>query len=458
MVEQFAALLVMASEGLVKNTVTAPGSRLFGGAGAAVARQSGSPGLERGVRVRHSGRARLLRGALGALAAGLLAAVSLPGQAPQRLALDLRSGRSLEVDGLVGSPEAGFTVRIGGRTERVAADELLAIRGGAAAAPPLMRVELVGGDRLFGAISGGDEDGDFLELLSPVLGKQRVAVDRLAAAVRPGVHPGDQVVPDGVDEVLFVPTARGFDLVAGTLYRFGSEGVQFQPEGRDAPAWYAADKISALRLRGGFAREGASPCTLLTRTADRLGVSLVRCTADGVEVALEDGVVVAVRWLDVACLVFDGGVTHLSALQPLEVVERGYAGGPVLGWQRDRCAAGGELVAQRRAYGRGLGVHGLCRLTFEAPPTAARFRAAVAFDDSAAALPIQPHAVARVRRNGELTFEAVDLRPGQAPRAVGPFDVEPGDKIVLEVDFGEGRDLGDRVDWLLPMFLQKRGS
>ncbi len=391
------------------------------------------------------------------MTAAVLLVASPPSQGAPRLAIDLRSGRTLEVDSLIGTAADGFEVRDGARTERITSAELLAVRGGPAVAPELLRVELVGGDTLYGAVAGGDENGDFVELLSPVLGKRRVAIDRLQAVVQPGVHPGDQLVPEGVDEVLFLPTARGFDLVAGTLYRFGPEGVQFQPEGRDQPLWYRPDKISSLRLRGGFPPETAAQVTLLTRTADRLGASLQRCTAEGVELALEDGEAVLLRWLDVACLVFGQDVAHLSDLAPTEVVERGFAGGPVLGWRRDRSVVGGELVAKQRSYGRGLGGHGLCRLTFVAPAGAAKFRAAVAFDDSAGALPIQPHAVARVSRNGELLFEAPDLRPGQAPRAVGPLEVAPGDKITLEVDFGEGRDLGDRVDWLLPMFLLRRG-
>jgi hypothetical protein len=36
---------------------------------------------------------------------------------------------------------------------------------------------------------------------------------------------------------------------------------------------------------------------------------------------------------------------------------------------------------------------------------------------------------------------------------VGPIRVQPGQVVSLEVEFGQGRDLGDRVDWLLCAFL-----
>ncbi|MGC6486761.1 MAG: NPCBM/NEW2 domain-containing protein [Planctomycetota bacterium] len=389
-------------------------------------------------------------------AVGLAAA--LPSQGEPTLEIDLRSGRTLTASAMTGAPADGFKVTVDGRAVTVAARELLAVRRGPAAAPSLLRFELVGGERLYGAIAGGDADGDGLEVLSPVLGKQRVAIDRLEAVVQPGVEEGDQVVPDGVDEALFVPTPRGYDLVAGTLFRFGPQGLEFQAEGRDEARWYAPRKFAALRLRGGVEREAPASCWLWTRTADRLGVQLVRCTEEGVEVSFEGGDAAVVRWLDVGCLVFDDGVRHLSSLAPSEVVERGVDGPAVLGWRRDRSVVGGELVARQRVYGRGLGVHSTSRLTFVAPPGATHFRAAVALDDSVGALPIRAHAVARVRRNGEPVFEAPDLRAGQPVRSVGLHAVAPGDTVTLEVDVGEGRDLGDRVDWLLPMFLLRRGA
>lgn len=431
---------------------------LFASAGPTPGRQTDSLASARSRPLRHSVRpprgltlAGLVWGALGASAA-------LPSQQATPLEVDLRSGRTLAAQALTGSPAEGYRVEVDGGEVRVAAGDLLAIRRGPAEAPALLRLDLVGGERLFGAITGGDADGDGLEVLSPVLGTQLVPIDRLAAVVQPGVHPGDQVVPDGVDEALFVPAARGYDLVAGTLFRFGPQGLQFQADGRDEARWYAPRKFSALRLRGGVGRDEVPGCWLWTRTADRLGVELRRCTADGVEVTLESGAAALVSWLDVGCVVFDDDVRHLSALEPAEVVERGVDGPAVLGWRRDRNVVGGELVARQRVFGRGLGVHSMSRLTFVAPARATHFRTAVALDDSAGALPVRAHAVARVLRNGQQVYEAPDLRAGQPVLSAGLHAVEPGDTITLEVEFGEGRDLGDRVDWLLPMFLLGRGD
>lgn len=388
-----------------------------------------------------------------------LAAWTSPGRAQGAgLEIDLRSGRKVVAEKLVGSPASGYVATTGGRSEAIAHEDLVAIRRGPAEAPALLRFELVGGEQVFGAVVGGDQDGDGAKVLSPVLGELTIPIDRLEAVVQPGVHPGDQVVPEGVDEALFVPTKRGYDLVAGTLFRFGVQGLEFQADGRAEARWYAPRKFSSLRLRGGVAREMPAECTLLTRSADRLGVTLAGCDERGVTVTLEGGAAVLVEWRDVGCLVLERGVRHLSSMQPIEVVERGFDGAAVLRWQRDRSVAGGELVARQRSYGRGLGVHSLSRLTFEAPSGATHFCTAVAFDDAVRALPVRAHAVARVLRNGAPVFVVEELRVGQPVHEAGLLPVEPGDKITLEVEFGEGRDLGDRVDWLLPLFLMRRGS
>jgi len=374
------------------------------------------------------------------------------------LELDLRDGQHLVATSLTGSPEKGFTARVGNRDQKLAPGKLLAVRVQLAVAPKLLRVELVGGDVLHGAIAGGDADGDHLELLSPVLGKVRVLIDRLEAVVQPGVHPSDQKLPEGVDEALFVSTGRGFDLLAGTLHRFGSQGVSFQEDGVDDPRWCSPRRLSSLRLRGGMQPEKAPALTLLTRAADRVGLTLQSCGPDGLQATLETGQELKVAWNDVACLCFNKDVVHLSSLKPKRVVQAGVNSEITHSWQRDRCVTGGELLAQGVAFGRGLGVHSRSRLTFTVPQGATHFMTRVAMDDSAAELPVRAHAEARVLLGNKLLFEVKNLVPATVPHDAGMHAVKGGDTITLEVDFGRGRDIGDRVNWLLPMFLMRSRS
>lgn len=433
---------------MIKSDVKNSSLRPSGAGGGVAERHSVRPAVRPGLGLRHSGRALLV---LGLLAMGVAAQ-------EVRLELDLRSGKQLIASSLSGSPQAGFEAMVGERTERILARDLLSVRATAAHAPDLLRVELVGGDVVHGAIAGGDEDGDVLELLSPVLGKIALPIDRLAAVVQHGVHPGDQILPDDVDEGIYLLTGRGYDLVAGTLHRFGSSGISFQASGAAGPVWFSPRKFSSLRLRGGESRAAFAPMMLLTRTADRLGVTMKSCSEQGLDVVIDGGTTVHVRWADVACLSFEKDVTHLSAMKPSQVVESGFEGEVVYAWRRDRNVVGGELLAFGRAYGRGLGVHSRSRLSFQVPVGATHFRTRVALDDSVAELPIKAHAEVRVLLGNKLLFESSDLKLGQAPLDAGLHPVKAGDTITLEVDFGTGRDMGDRVNWLLPMFLMRSQS
>ena len=458
MSERLAVLLEEAVQGSSATRFKDSAQKLGRPCGAFAARQTVSLTGDARRRVRHSGRAAPWLFRVASCLALALAAPCLPSQAPLELELDLRDGRKLLVERLLGDAGAGLRATRGDAAQPLALDDLVAVRVGSAAPPDLLRIDLVGGERMFGAIVGGDSNGDTVEVLSPVLGKRAVAIDRVEAVVRPGVHPGDQLVPEGIDEALFLPAQRGYDLVAGTLFRFGTQGLQFQAEGQERARWYSPRMFSSLRLRGGVGRDETAASTLWTRTADRLGVDVVRFGEDGVEVRLEGGALVTVRWSDVGCLVFNAGLRHLSEMQPTEVVERGFDGWPVHRWRGDRSAVGGELLARGRVYGRGLGVHSMSRLTYTAPVGATHFRASVALDDSVRLLPIRAHVEVRVLHNDREIFTAADLGVGQPVRDVGRHVVEAGDTITLEVAFGEGRDLGDRVDWLLPMFLMRRGS
>jgi hypothetical protein len=74
-------------------------------------------------------------------------------------------------------------------------------------------------------------------------------------------------------------------------------------------------------------------------------------------------------------------------------------------------------------------------------------------DDSALALPVRGTVDVRVVAGTATLFEAKELAAGTSPRATGLLPVKPGQLLTLEVDYGKGRDLGDRVDWLMPVFL-----
>jgi hypothetical protein len=380
-------------------------------------------------------------------------------QAPpvQALSVALLDGRVLSADALVGDPVAGYVVR-GPRGEvRVAADQLLALHGSAVQDAGLPAFWLAGGDVLRGALAGGDEAGDVLEVQSPVFDRLPVPVDRLLALTRTGdLRPEQLVLPAGVAEGLFVRARLGFDLLTGSVHQFGERGVRFAATGQTEPSWRGLDELVGLRIADPLPRDGTTAAILWTRTGDRLGVDVVAGTAEGLQVQLEQGRPALVRWRDVASVCWLGRAVHLSEQEPVQVVEAGCDGEVLYPWQRDRAVLGGPLVAGGRSYGKGLGVHSLCRLVYRVPDGVAAFWTRLALDDTAAALPLRPAVAARVLVDQQVVWSTDVLRPGGEPVDLGLLPVRPGQRLVLEVDFGPGRDLGDRAAWLLPVFLPER--
>lgn len=389
----------------------------------------------------------------------LVAATPLAAQeAPRaRCELLLVDGSTVPADELIGAPAPGARWRVGGSGGReLDGDRVLAVLAGGVQPSELPAVHLLGGDVLRGLLVGGDAGGDGLDLQSPVLGALRVPVDRLECMVlQPALaRPRDLVLPEGEDEALFLKATLGFDRIVGTLHQFGEPGIRFQPSRRDEPEWYGVRDLVGLRLGGAVGPATRAVAEVWTRSGDRIGARAFAFTGDGLTLTLEGGAEVQLELADLGCLVRgDRGAEFLSALTPKSAVEAAVGGDVLLPWQRDAAVTGAPLVAGGRCYGRGLGVHSRSRLDFEVPAGAASFLTRVAFDDTALLLPVRGAVDIAVWLDGRAVFEHKDLRAGDAPRAIGPVPVRPGQVLTLEVDFGAGRDLGDRVAWLLPAFL-----
>jgi hypothetical protein len=391
-------------------------------------------------------------------AAPLAAQASAPNAAPARAALTVATldGRLLAADALVAADD-GYLLRGPSGEIRLPRDGLLALHGAPIQEAGLPCAWLAGGEVVRGALVGGDDAGDELELLSPTLDKVAIAVDRLAALTRTAQsEPADLVLPEGVAEAVFRRAKFGFDLVVGSVHQFGARGVRFAAQGQAEPKWLALDELVGLRIADPLPREGEAEATLWTRTGDRLGVALRGSDAAGLRCELEGGRAAVVRWTDVAALVVRGGAMHLSDLEPAQVAEGGYDGETLYPWRRDRAVLGGPLVAGGRSFGKGLGVHGKCRLVYRVPDGVDRFWTRVALDDTAAALPVRPSVDVRVLVDSEVAWARQDLVAGAEPADTGVLRVAPGQRLTLEVEFGKGRELGDRVAWLLPVFLPPR--
>ncbi|HEY1785240.1 MAG TPA: NPCBM/NEW2 domain-containing protein, partial [Pirellulales bacterium] len=138
----------------------------------------------------------------------------------------------------------------------------------------------------------------------------------------------------------------------------------------------------------------------------------------------------------------NGRATYLSDLEPVAVEETAYFTRH-LPYRRDESLAGGPLVLDGTTYRKGLAVHSRSLLTYPLDGRYESFQARLGFDDGA---PPGGAIACRVLADGRELFANPDLRPDSQPVSL-TLDVTGAKQLVLEVDFGPGQDVGDRVTW-----------
>ena len=138
----------------------------------------------------------------------------------------------------------------------------------------------------------------------------------------------------------------------------------------------------------------------------------------------------------------NGRATYLSDLEPVTVEETPYFS-RLLAYHRDESLDGGPLVLGGTTYRKGLAVHSRSRLTYALDGRFDHFQTRLGFDDGA---PPGGAVACRVLADDRELLARPDLRPEAEPLAVN-LDVRGAKQLVLEVDFGAGQDVGDRVVW-----------
>ncbi len=321
-----------------------------------------------------------------------------------------------------------------------------------------VEVRLVGGDVLWGSLGEGGADG--LPLNAPALGTRAIRLQHVQSIVFAGRLAGaalaalqDRLAADraGMDHDLCYLT--GGDRVRFYLRSVDVHGVKGEDDDARPYAFPLTD-VAALSLMSTATPAAAEG--LMARLATREGDVLV-----GALVSVQDGKVsldhpllgaLAVPLDQCASLdILNGRVRNLSDLEPVEAVEHPYLFDPsrpleeaaVFRYRRDRQVVDGRPLSIRgRRYARGIGAHAYAELGFALDGAYDRFRSDVGIDDSAAG---GGHAEVLVKVDGKERFRAT--LTGRDPPQRVDVDCRGGKRLTLVVDFGEDRDVLDRVAW-----------
>ncbi len=140
-----------------------------------------------------------------------------------------------------------------------------------------------------------------------------------------------------------------------------------------------------------------------------------------------------------------GRLASLCDMEPVSVEEVPYFG-RMIHWRRDQGFDGTPATIKGKRPARYLATHSQCVLTYALDGQFDKFKATLAFDDSAGN---RGRALCRVTVDGREVFLQEDFRSDQDPREI-ELSVAGARQIALEVGFGEDQDIGDRVIWAEP--------
>jgi hypothetical protein len=138
----------------------------------------------------------------------------------------------------------------------------------------------------------------------------------------------------------------------------------------------------------------------------------------------------------------NGRLAYVSDLSPVKVEQTPYFD-RLIPYRTDVSLGGGPLKLSDGTYSKGLAVHSRCVLEYALDGRFERFKTKLGFEPGAGTM---GRAAVRVLGDGKTLFENADAKGEDKPTAID-VEVTGVAKLTLEVDFGQGQDVGDRVIW-----------
>ena len=310
-------------------------------------------------------------------------------------------------------------------------------------------LHLAGGDQLAGepvALAGED-----LVWNNAAAGEVRVPMAGVGAMTRPGQQPPDRRTTEDV-----VTLANG-DAVRGIIA--GLEGGKVSVQAPDAaePVAVPVDSVARIQFAStGAAGAAAAGPSFRLRLSDSssLPAKSLAFTDGKLSADLGDGKPRPVDLSRVAAIEqLNGPAAWLSRRPPAETV---YV--PFFGTSQDYAPrmdatvdGSRELRFGGKTFRRAIGVHAYSRLTWPLDGTYAAFRTQYAVDDRL------PHAdmTVRIKLDDKVIHEKHNAGAGTMSPII-TADLAGAKTLTLEVDFGAGTDVQDRLVWLEPALLKSR--
>lgn len=286
-----------------------------------------------------------------------------------------------------------------------------------------------------------------LTFTSPVIGEMTFPlkqVARLDSTAKPAA--AAKTVASKTEDILQL--ANG-DTVRGVIISISPDSVSIKTAA--GPSDVSLDSIASVVFAdtGESAKAATKGYKLSFEDGSLIVVDSMTVQLANVSVKLSSG---GTRTFDQDTLTgieqLDGPVGWLSGMTPLLSVQTPFLDvmWPV---RMDKSVTGDAIRFGNATYARGIGVHSHSKITFPLEGGYKSFRTQYAIDGN------QPYADVDVRvlLDGKVVHEAKGFRSGILSPVIA-IDLGTAKSITLEVDFGAGYDVQDRLNWIEPALLR----
>lgn len=311
-------------------------------------------------------------------------------------------------------------------------------------------VLLTDGSELHGKLLDGVEDELVLE--SADLGELRLALDLVAGAVfgdaRGRLDPA-RLGPASEEDVVHRRGPVEGDLLSGTIMRAGRDGVVIDSDLGELQV--SIDQVLALAVAAFEPEEGEwqPDLQLELKSGGRVSARLVSLSSGAVRVKTLFAAELEVPLERLLRIRFRSErFAWLSDLEPAAVEQSPFIGGDdefLFPWRRDRSVTGGPLLSGGRSFGKGLGLHSRTRLSFDLDGRYSRLEAFMGVSDEVVELGTSGSVVFSIEVDGKQLYESPVLRSGNPPQRMPAVSLEGARRLVVEVDFADRGDIGDRA-------------
>jgi hypothetical protein len=380
-----------------------------------------------------------------------------------------------EVVGLRAIDEKGVHVTWQGHARLIPPDEFVQLdRGttGAAAAiaerSPKFMLTLTGGDHV-----GGEPvkiEDDQLTWRNASVGELVIPLSQVAAIAKPG-----QVVDASAKRTDDAVLLSNGDRVTGVLMGISADQVQIKSASAgadDPPTSVPLDSVLTVQLASTAPATDATGVKGQQAYRVRLddGSSLVAAslTLAADKLLVKIGGAGDARPLAVSAVAgieqVNGPVSWLTSRTPSEDVQVPFVAAAAVGaaagggepslWRTRLDAAdvaGAPLVIGGRTFKRGIGVHSYSRLVYPLDGSYKAFRTRYGINDSLTRADV----TVRILAGNKVVHEAKNVRPGVLSPVVAVELPKAAKTLTLEVDYGDGIDVEDRLNWLEPALLRE---